>query len=102
MKYGVVEGGSHQAKLTWPLSLAWPITNFELKISITQIENTRAPTVRYDKTLDNKLRAQNDCEWKHKPNLDSRQADRQSLFSVNIEKHITKAQEMQNKTIIQI
>ena len=63
MKYGVVEGGSHQAKLTSALSLAWPITNFELKISITQIENvTRAPTVRYDRTLDNKLRAQNDCE----------------------------------------
>ena len=86
MKYGVVEGGSHQAKLTWPLSLAWPITNFELKISITQIENvTRAPTVRYDRTLGNKLQPQNACECKHKPNLDSRRADRQSLFSVNTE-----------------
>ena len=65
------------------------ITNFEPKISITQIENaTRAPTVRYDRTLDNKLQPQNACESKRKPNLDSRQADRQSPFSVNT-KHIS-------------
>ena len=81
-----MEGGSHQAKLKSGLSLAWPITNFEQKISIKQIKNvTRAPTVRYDRTLGNKLQPQNACECKHKPNLDSRRADRQSLFSVNTE-----------------
>ena len=91
----------HSRLSTFEFGLA--ITNFELKISITQIENvTRAPTVRYDRTLDNKLQPQNTCECKHKPNLDSRRADRQSLFSVNTKNHITKAQEMQNRTIIQI
>ena len=86
MKYGVMEGGSHQAKLKSGLSLAWPITNFEQKISIKQIKNvTRAPTVRYDRTLGNKLQPQNACECKHKPNQDSRRADHQSLFSVNTE-----------------
>ena len=53
----------------------------ELKISITQIENvTQAPTERYDRTLGNKLQPQNACECKH---IDSRRADRLSLFSVN-------------------
>ena len=80
------------------MSLA--IKNFEQKISLTQIENaTRAPMVRCNNTMDNKPQRKMHANEKHKPNLDSQQADRQSLFSVNTKKNITKAQEMQNKTI---
>ena len=84
MKYGVLEGAAtkpHSRLLAFEFGLA--ITNFVLKISITQIANaTEAPTDRNKNTMDNKPQPQNAWECKPKPNLD-RRADCQTLFSVN-------------------